>query len=268
MLNKRITSLALAALTAASLTVPAFAAETTTETSNRALKVDGTYQAVDIAVVVPTTGTVVINPYALPVKIGTDSNSKDVKVSQQIVTKPLAIKNQSDVKLDINVSATATTKGSLMLATAPIADVKKDTKNDAFVYLAVMPTTLAGAKDATTVNDAAIADAYGKVTWTEYTATSTPANVLALKTTAVTKEKMGTLAAATLDNSGAFSEYTAGSIAFVGLSGQCAQAPTTAWTAKDGLTANIAFTFTPNTDTDSNSNSNNSNSNSNVVSGG
>jgi hypothetical protein len=248
MLNKRITSLALAALTAASLAVPAFAAEegttaqTTESTTNRSTAVTGTYQAVDIAVVVPSTGTVVINPYALPVEIAKDGSTAITVKNQQIVTKPLSIKNKSDIALDINVSATATTKGALTLATAPIADVTTDTKNDAFVYLAIEESDLTGGTS--TVTDTAIAKKYAEVKWTEYTAESTPANVLALKTSAVSKEKMGTLAAATLSN-GTFSEYKAKSIAYIGLVGQCAQSPKSAWTTKDGLTANIAFTFTP-----------------------
>jgi hypothetical protein len=240
MLNKRIMSLSMAALMAASMAAPAFAAEEST--TNRQTKIEGTYQAVDIAVVVPATGTVIINPYALPVSIGKDASDADVKVSQQIVTKPLAIKNQSEVKLDVNVSATATVKGSLTLAAAAVTPAT-ETKNAAFVYLDLESSTLKGSSD--DVTEGAITEAYGKQTWTEYSDSAT--NVLALKTSAVSKTKMATLAAAKMDDdSGAFSEYDEGSIAFVGLTGSCAQAPKTDWTAKDGLTATIAFTFTPN----------------------
>jgi hypothetical protein len=247
MLNKKIMSAAMATLMAASAIAPAFAAEGESgeSTTNRSLKVEGTYQAVDIAVVVPATGTVIINPYALPVEIGKDADDNPLKVSGQIVTKPMAIKNQSEVALDINVSTTATVKGNLTLATAAVTPAT-ETKNSAFVYLAIEPTTLAGEKDADAVGDGAIAAAYKDQTWTEYGADT--ANVLALKasTTAVTKSGMGTLTAAKMDESdGTFSAYDEGSIAFVGLTGNCAQSPKTAWTTKDGLTANIAFTFTP-----------------------
>jgi hypothetical protein len=255
MLNhKKVLSLALASAMSLSMMAPAFAADTES-TTNRSLKIDGTYKETTIDVVVPTTGTVIINPYALPcVIVDKTETAAAIKVKdQQIVTKPLAIKNQSDVKLDVNVSATATVKGNLTLATAPITDVAKDTKNDAFVYLVLADmssdTTLVGAK--TAVTQSVIDTAYQKqvetTKWTEYTTTNTPANVLALKTSAVTGEKMVTLAAATLETDGSFKEYNAGSIAFVGLTGQCAQNPKTAWTTKDGLTATIAFTFTPNT---------------------
>jgi hypothetical protein len=257
MLNhKKVLSLALASAMSLSMMAPAFAAETAStseSTSNRQLKVDGTYQTVDIAVVVPTTGTVVINPYALPYEIGKDANNKAIKAEgQQIVTKPMTIKNQSETALYVNVSATTTTKGSLTLAAAPISDTAGDTKNEAFVYLDLESSTLTGATSA--ITDAAIASAYNTTTWTDYVVqtddTNTPANVLALKTSAVSKEKMITLAAAGMNTStGAFDTYNSGSIAFVGLKGQCAENPKTAWTTKDGLTATIAFTFTPNTTT-------------------
>jgi hypothetical protein len=253
MLNKRIMSVAMATLMAASVAAPAFAAdgETTESTTNRALKIDGTYQAVDIAVVVPSTGTVIINPYALPVEIGKDADDNALKVSGQIVTKPMAIKNQSEVALDINVSATATVKGNLTLASSAVTPAS-ETKNAAFVYLAIEPTELAGEKDADAVADGAIAAAYKDQTWTAYGAGTeddpVADNVLALKatTTAVSKTGMGTLTAAEMDaDDGTFAKYTEGSIAFLGLTGSCAQSPKTAWTTKDGLTANIAFTFTP-----------------------
>jgi hypothetical protein len=246
---KKLLSLALAATMAASLAVPAFAAEVS-ETANRATKVTGNYQAVDIAVVVPTSGTVIINPYALPVEIlAKTDNAAAVKVEgQQIVTKPMLIKNQSEIKLDINISYTAAVTGSFTFATAAIEDVTKDTKNDGFVYIDVQsaPSDLKGATSA--ITDAAVAAAWKAMTPTEYSADTE--NVLAVKatTTAVSKAGMGTLAAAKLDTNGAFSEYDEGSIAFVALTGQVAQNPKTAWVAKDGMTVNLAYTFTPNTE--------------------
>jgi hypothetical protein len=250
--HKKILSLALAGAMVASLAIPSFAADETESATNRATKVTGNYQAVDIAVVVPTTGKVIINPYALPVEIlakDTTNNTAAVKVEkQQIVTVPMAIKNQSGTKLNINISYTASVTGAFTFATAPIEDITKDTKNDGFVYIDVQsaPSSVKGATSAVTA--AAIAAAWKDMTPTEYSADTD--NVLAVKatTTAVSKAGMGTLAAATLDNDGAFSEYAEGSIAFVALTGQVAQNPKTAWVAKDGMTVNLAYTFTPNTD--------------------
>jgi hypothetical protein len=244
---KKLMSLALAGVMAASLAVPAFAAEETESTTNTKLTISGTYQAVTVAVVVPTTGEVVINPYALPVEIGKDASDKAVEVEkQQIVTKPLAIKNQSKVDLDVNVTATATVKGALTLATAAIEKPAEDTKNDAFVYLAFADSALSGDND--TVTTGAITEAYAKVEWPAYVATGDGSeSVLVLKTSAQTKAGMATLKASTFDeDSGEWKAYAEGSISYLGLTGQCAQNPKTAWTAKDGLSATIAFTFTPN----------------------
>jgi hypothetical protein len=254
--HKKVVSLVLAAAMAASLSVTAFAAGDDEDTSgqqtnntdttpaveevttNRSMTVSGNYQAVDIAVVVPTTGNVIINPYALPVAISDDTSVN--KVSAQIVTKPLAIKNRSAVKLDVNVSATATVKNNLTLATAAVTP-SSETKTTAFVYLAAKT-----AAD-TTGAELALAKEYATVTWPTYGASTK--GTLALKAdNAVTQTGFTTLAAATEEN-GAFKAYGTGSIALIGLTGSVAQNPTEAWTAKDGLSVKIAFTFTPNTST-------------------
>jgi hypothetical protein len=248
---KKLLSLALAATMAASLAVPAFAATTSNTT-----KITGNYQAVTIDVTVPTTGTAIINPYGLPVVIYSktvDSTTTEYKVdSAQIVTKPLAIMNRTDVDLDVNISYTASVTGTFTFAAAPIEKVAEDTKNEGFVYLAIESATdLKGADtgDSPAVTEEKIAESYSKVEWTEYNATTVPDNVLALKatTTAISKAKMSTLTAATMsETDGKFSEYAEGSIAFIGLCGNCAQNPKTAWVAKDGMVVNVAFTFTPN----------------------
>jgi hypothetical protein len=244
---KKAMSLAMAGAMVATMAVPAFA-EDTESTTNRQLKIDGAYQAVPIDVVVPSQGTVIINPYALPVEIVAKTQSDAaVKVEgQQIVTKPLAIKNKSEVKLDVNVTATATVKGALTLAAAPIDKPEEDTKNEAFVYLTFAASGLSG--DNTAVTDSAIATEYKDITWNDYAATGEGSEkVLALSTKSATKAGMATLAKSDFDaDSGEWTGYAEGSIAYVGLTGTCAQNPKTAWTAKDGLTATIAFTFTPN----------------------
>jgi hypothetical protein len=255
MLNhKRIMSLVLAGAMAVSMAVPAFAATTTDDgegsATNRSLKIDGTYQAVDIAVVVPSSRAITINPYALPVKIGTDAQDAEVKVKgMQIVTQPTAIKNQSDIPLDVNITATATVKGNLTLATTAFTDdtIKSEKKNSAFLYVDVVSSTLTGSED--DVSAAAIASAWKDTTWSTYDESATNIITMTKSGTAVSKNAVATLAYATMED-GAFSAYNAGSVAFVNVTGQCAQAPTTAWTIKDGVTVQLAFTFTPNTDPD------------------
>jgi hypothetical protein len=237
MLNhKKLLSAALACAMAASLAVPTFAASSSESTTNRSLKVTAAYQAVPIAVVVPTTGTVIINPYSLPVEIGTDADGVAVKVQKQITTKPLAIKNQGDIALDVNVSTTTALTGTLKLLTEDVKD--DDTSNSAFIYMDVVKsTTLKGSTD--DVNAAAVATAYKDQAWK-----SDDDGALVLKSGTQTQAKIVTLAGNTYDDN-KFAEYAEGSIALIGFDGSCVKEPKTAWTTKDGLTCTIAFTFTP-----------------------
>jgi hypothetical protein len=227
-------SLVLAGAMAASLAIPAFAAEEEDTTADNTIKVTGAYQAVEINVTVPTKGTLYINPYALPVQ-NYEGDDVTTKISAQIVSSPLAITNESDVNLDINMTASATVAGNLALAAAPVADIKTETKNSAFIYVSIEGTKLTG--DADTVDADAIAEAYATAAeagWTAYDAENVPANVLALSAKGGSKTGMGTLAAATLTDDGDFKQYEEGSVAFVVLTGNCAQAPKTAWATTDG----------------------------------
>jgi hypothetical protein len=244
--KKKLASLAMAGVMTLSLAAPAFAASSSESTTNRSLKVTAAYQAVTINVVVPTTGTVVINPYGLPVEIGKDESDKKIEISnQQIVAKPMAIKNQAGLDLDMNVTTTTALTGTLKLS----ADAAKDsTANQAKVTLYIAPTTtLTGDKD--TVTDAKIA-AFYKTTYEDSQGwagvTDVKAIDLASGTNATDGQKAVVLKAAkTEDDTGAFSEYEAGSIALIAFDGVCATEPKTAWTTKDGLTCTLAFTFTP-----------------------
>jgi hypothetical protein len=268
MLNhKRIMSLVLAGAMAASLAVPAFAAEDDSEdpdaslTTNRSTAVTANYQDVKIEVVVPKTATVVINPYALPTAVAKASagdDAADVKISgQQIVTWPMAIKNRSEVALDVNATATATLTGNLTLGTTPTIS-STETKNVAFIYMAMAPSGLSGAVGSST-DQYALAAEYKtlmetKATeddptagWPAYDSKST-AQAALVSGKAVTATKMITLAQPTLDeDTGEFTEYAVGSIAYFGLSGTCIESPKTAWTTKDGVKVAVSFTFTPNT---------------------
>jgi hypothetical protein len=250
MLNhKRIMSLVLAGAMAASLAVPAFAAETTEEKNEKnETKITATYEAVKIDVTVPTTGTAVINPYALPVQIGTADGTESgtaVKMENaQIVTKALALRNKTDI--DLNVSATVTTAitdgSDMTLSTTALTST--DTAKKAFVFLETQPSAITGDDDAVT---AGLATGYKSASWTDPTKFSdTATNAVALSSAkAVTKSNIGTLAKATMDNDGAFSAYAAGSVLYIRLNGNVVQSPKTAWAATDGFTSTIAFTFTP-----------------------
>jgi hypothetical protein len=254
MLNcKKLLSMALACAMAATLAVPAFAATTSESTTNRSLKVTGAYQAVTISVVVPSTGTVIIDPYKLPVEIYKDTETTIKSDGLQIVTKPLAIKNQSDIKLDMNISATTTVTGTLTLATGELTDIKTEKKNSAYVYLEAQVAEDLSGDPSEAVSNAKVAQAYKDFTWAALvTDEGDTQNGIVLKSgSAQSVNGIVTLEPNTFVDD-AFSTYAAGSIAFLKLDGNCAQNPTTAWATKDGLTCTIAFTFTPaETETDS-----------------
>jgi hypothetical protein len=250
MLNhKKLLSAALACAMATSLAVPTFAASSSESTTNRSLKVTAAYQAVTINVVVPTTGTVIINPYSLPVTIGTNTSEKKVDLQQQIVTKPLAVKNQGGIDLDMNISTTVATTGNLKLVEAAVADPNDGsvTANSAYVVLDIEPTEITGDKD--TVTDALITEEYEKMyddQNTNHWGDTTNGYQQVLKGGTVATKKVITLKQADTDeDSGAFSAYAKGGIALIGFTGDCTIEPKTAWTTKDGLTCTIAFTFTP-----------------------
>jgi hypothetical protein len=236
--KKKLTSLALAGVMTLSLAAPAFAATAKENTTNRSLKVTAAYQAVTINVVVPTTGTVVIDPYKLPVSVGTKEDGSDISIkNQQIVTKPLAIKNQSDIKLDMNIATTTALTGNLKLATKSDDIVTTGdsitTSNTAFIYVNVLASALKGNAD--TVTESAIVEDYAGKAVTEYAADNEGKTQLVLKSGSQTMAAAATLTPATLD-SGAFSEYGEGSIAYIQFGGICVESPKTAWTTKDGLT--------------------------------
>jgi hypothetical protein len=237
MLNKRITSMALAALTTAALAAPAFAANNTI--------VNAGFQEIEIAVTVPTTGTVVINPYGLPVKVEkTDGTTKSIS-GQQITTQPLYITNDGDTNLDIGATVSLVNGKSSGIGYVT-QGTPSATDKEALVKLEVKATDVTGStaeSNANTIQDAVI-DAYvdstkwanaGSVTFDSTKAVSSGATALA------------TIKAVTPASGQTPAAYQAGSIAMFRLTGSVTKAPDEAWSTKDSFTATIAFTFTPNT---------------------
>jgi hypothetical protein len=250
MLNhKRIMSLVLAGAMAASLAVPAFAAETTESTTDKnSTKISATYQAVTISVDVSPTGTVTINPYGLPVSIGKDDNSTDVTVkNEKLVNTAMTIKNKTDIKLDVNATATASIKSGSDMTFSTTALTDSDTGKKAFVYLDVISSSITGTIG-TADADGLVNKAYGAAAWTTYSETAK--NVLVLNAAkSVSGTALTTLAASSASGTSGIDTYAAGSVAFFRLNGSVVQSPKTAWTTADGFDATIAFTFVPNTST-------------------
>lgn len=244
-LKKRIFSGTMAGALAVSLVVPAFA--TASPAPNTKTNITGAYEAITIDVTVPTTGTTKINPYGLPVKLDTAGTNKIV--GQQIVSMPLAITNNSDVNLAVDASVTGVVKGDLKLAAEAPSD--GDTAKNAFVYLQMAPNALAESdKDTADGNVCGFTAATINAAYEEWNPAYDADKDLVVGTRAADKAKMvylkATEAGSTPDSDGNYpQELVAGGSAFFRLSGQVVADPKEAWTAKDGFTANVAFTFKP-----------------------
>lgn len=233
-LKTRILSAAMAGVLAVSMAIPAFASST---------NIEGSYQDITIAVLVPKTGTAQINPYGLPVKLETAGQSI---TGEQIVTKPLAIANQSEVDLAVSATVTASLKGDLrFIDTAPAAD---DTSKSAFVYLQMKQETTLDQTDLNTektgFTDAAL-DPVAAAWKQAYSASKDL--VLNSLDAGASKENMVFLKKGTAGSDANLMDIAAGGAAMFRLSGAVVAAPREAWTATDGFTSTVAFTFKPDT---------------------
>lgn len=240
MMFKKFASLALAGALSFSLAAPAFAA-TNTET-----EITATYTAPVIKVIVPQTATAFINPLGLDVEVATGVNL----TGRQIITAPMAIKNESASDLQVGASMTTTVgAGSDMRFVSTTTGGTGATKT-VFAYLqAKQEATLTGA----TVADTAVATAYGNWAASAYNATT---DLLANTAMPATKDNLVVLRAADVTGT-TFNAYKAGSIALVRLAGDCVATPTTgSWAATtkndageitggDSFTVNVAYTFKP-----------------------
>jgi spore germination protein YaaH len=248
MLNKKIMSLTLAALTTASLAAPAFAASNTSTATNTQTVITTTYAEIPISVTVPATGTAQINPYGLPVEFTKSASStKSAKVSgQQIVSQPLYIVNEGDVALSIGATVTTTAQGVTIAKEIKEGDEDKD----AVVRLEMKQSankTLDDAGKDKIIDEFAATDTWASV--------DEDSQVLLSTDDPVEKDGLATLAASkvttTTDTSNKTTKtvtYNAGSIVLFRLAGEVVTKPSTAWATTDTFTTTIAFTFTPSTE--------------------
>lgn len=161
----------------------------------------------DISVTVPQTGAAFINPYQMDVTIdATETNA-------QIISTPAAIENESEVPLQVTVTATGQMKegGSMGFATEPTNGVGRGKR--VFIYFEIVPANSA---------DSAV--------WaSEYD----PEKHLLVRTGSRTKRDIVTLSQSGKDGSfGAFR-----------LAGDCTINPIVPWSENDGLDVDITFTF-------------------------
>jgi hypothetical protein len=238
--GKKIMSLAMASAMVASMAVPAFAADKTTT-------VNVTYAETPISVTVPTQGSAQINPYGLPVTVTTTGSSTASKITgQQIVTTPMAIKNDGDVALTVGAKVVTTATGLTIVNKAPTA---KTTEKQAFVQLQMVASTATGdsTNKATDIEDKIFSESADSSTWENATSLTLVGVTTESPDAVATASEMATLAASkvTKGTSGDTIEYQAGSIVLLRLTGTVTQNPTTAWAAADKFSSVITYTFQP-----------------------
>lgn len=231
--KNRVLSGALAGALAVTMAVPAFATSTV---------IEGSYEAPTIEVTLPQTGEALINPYGMPVELNPSATTPSSIVGAQIVTKPLAIVNNSAVDLKVSATVTATAKGDLRLATSKPSS--SDTTKSAYVYLQMTNSTL-DVNNAPTAGADAIAgmgldDVAEAVAAWEQKAYTSATDLLLSGTAAATKNDMLVLKAS--DASG---DAQVGSVGLYRLAGQVVASPRDAWAEADGFTATVAFSFRP-----------------------
>ncbi len=234
--KNRVLSGALAGALAVTMAVPAFATSTV---------IEGSYEAPTIEVTLPQTGEALINPYGMPVELNPSATTPSSIVGAQIVTKPLAIVNNSAVDLKVSATVTATAKGDLRLATSKPSS--SDTTKSAYVYLQMTNSTLdvnnAAGAGADAIAGMALDDVAEAVAAWEQKAYTSATDLLLSGTAAATKNDMLVLKAS--DTTGANPAAQVGSVGLYRLAGQVVASPRDAWAEADGFEATVAFSFRP-----------------------
>lgn len=217
---KKLASAVLAGALAFSLTVPAFA--TASDELTRGTAYEGELTAPTIKITLTDSGKVVVNPYKMQVTNPADPTGD--KLTDQIVSAPLYIKNESNVALDIDAAVTGTAPTGVTFATTTTQGSKAVTTKSIFMFFEIK-----AAEDGTT---------------SPFTGTSTydakSANQILVAAKEAKKAKVLTMGAGVDDTGAAAPTY-----ACYRLTGDAASAPTTAWTADDAVSVSVAFTFTP-----------------------
>lgn len=166
----------------------------------------------EISVVVPATAEVFINPYELPVTIGSTESTA------QIVSTPVCIENRSRVPLQVSVAAIAEERegsDSLLLTGTPTGGT--GTIKRAFVYFEIQASS-------TATPTQSIWD-------TEFDSNKH----LTVRNFSLPERKMVTLSS--VNGNSRFGTFR--------LTGDCTKSPREPWTEKDGINVKITFSFKP-----------------------
>ena len=247
--TKRFASTVMAGVLTLSLAVPAFAASTQPKNST---VVTGTYAEIPISVEVPTTGTAQINPYGLPVSVVKSTDATVDLVGQKITTRPLSVKNQGTVALEMGVSSfVVVPTGEVSIATS--AGTEKEIKVDLQVA-GLDDAALALSTDNERLGELLIDQFAADDTWDNAQSLAAPAAGVGDTAADITAATSGTTALATLGAAtvkGDLVTYGNDSIALFRLTGDLAQEPEKAdgtanpWKNTDGFSATIVFKFVP-----------------------
>lgn len=218
---KKMLSAILALTMVLALSVPAFA-ETNDGTAATNLEISGTVTPATIAVEIPATGSVVVNPYKMEV---TDpKNPTGAKITNQIVSATQYIENKGKVAVQVSASVTGTASTGVTFATAKHEGATKPvTTKSVFMYFEIGRTD----------------DDSTEPTWNANGYDSKLNTQILVGTKAVAKTTMVTLAA------GDGTDGQAKGFAAFRLAGDANPTPTTAWANTDTVTVNIAFTVLP-----------------------
>lgn len=175
-----------------------------------------------IRVSVPSTGKVYINPAKLSLSASTGVRfDAAANVVPQVVSAPSCIRNESEVPVEVNISAKGTVSsgsGITLVKTSTTGSTSKNKNLFMFLQMKAVDEDEAGDLE--------------NVVWdSSYDAE----NHVLIGTTAKSKN-----AIVTLDEKDGENSYGA----FL-LSGDCITNPTKPWRATDKLNVNVVFTFTP-----------------------
>lgn len=236
---KKIASLVMAAALTMSLSTSAFATSTETEITDPArlatgatTKLTGKTTAGEISISVPTTGTVVLNPYKLKIDAATGDADATNGVEVQVASAWQAIQNKSTTTdIDVFANVTGTVGGNAKLSVATDMPTYAAEGNDGYVR-----TNDVWAYLETKVGDALETGALTAPTTVSFEADAngcTPNILLASRGTAT---KVGKLVKAATGSDSYLSFH------INGIANQYAASP---WTAKDTVGATIIFTFAP-----------------------
>lgn len=238
-MKKKVFALLLAATMTLGASMTVFAADNTTINDTTGLatgaEIEGETEVKipTIEVVVPSTTTIVINPFSLSY----ESTDKSITGNSQIISAEQEIQNKSDVALAVNVAsltATPSTPGD----TAPkivTAAPTKSTGKEVFLYLEVQN------------KETAFETAYNTKSTQQLVATDSKSDTTG-KTKAASKANIITVPAKASDSTASVAKFKfGGSVVTNPVIVNSTDKTTTQnpWTDADKVTVSLKFTFTP-----------------------